>query len=248
MALRQRSKCSRQMYVPRATAVSGSAQTRVGRPVCSAEKAIESAQQRAAAGQHQAVVDQVGGQIGAALVERGLDGVDDLQQRRAERLANLLAGDRGLARQAADRVDAAHFVGQLFFQRIGAADVDPQPLGGARADAQAVVPPEIVDDGLVHGVAAHADRLLRHDVAQAEHGHFGRAAADVADHAGHGLGDRQRRADRGGLGLGHDEHLASAGPLGAVVDGPLFDRRDAAGHGHQHARLDAASRGGGPCE
>ena len=92
-------------------------------------------------------------------------------------------------------------------------------------------------------IASPATRieLFGHDIAQAEHGHVGRAAADVADHAGHRLGDGQAGADRRGLGFGDDQHLAGAGPLGAVVDGPLFDRRDAAGHGDQHARLGAQS-------
>jgi len=39
-------------------------------------------------------------------------------------------------------------------------------------------------------------------------GHLGRATADVADHAGGGLGDGQADADHRGLGFGHDPHLA----------------------------------------
>ena len=119
----------------------------------------------------------------------------------------------GFARQAADRVDAADFVGQFFLERIGAADLDPQLLGGVGGDAEVVMPSQIIDDRPIHGVAGHADRLLGHDIAQAEHGHFGRAAADVADHAGHRLGNGQPGADGRGLGLGHDQHLAGAGPL-----------------------------------
>ena len=81
-----------------------------------------------------------------------------------------------------------------------------------------------------------ADRLGGHGVGQAHHGHLGGAAADVADHAGRRLGDGQADADRGGLGLGHDPHLAGPGAVDAVEDGPLLDRRDAAGHAHQHPR------------
>ena len=88
----------------------------------------------------------------------------------------------------------------------GAADVDPQAFGGRQADAEAVVAAEVVDDRPIHAVAAGADALGGHDVAQAHHGHLGRAAADVADHAGQRFGDRQAGADGRGLGLGHDPH------------------------------------------
>ena len=49
-----------------------------------ADKAVDSAQQGATAGQHQPVIDQIRGQVGAARVERVLDGVDNLQQRRGQ--------------------------------------------------------------------------------------------------------------------------------------------------------------------
>ena len=157
------------------------------------DEAVDAPQQGPAAAKHQPVVDQVGGQIGTAMVERGLDGFEDFLQGIGQRLADLLAGDRGLARQAADGVDAAQLDRPLLFQRIGAADVDLQPLGGGQPDAEAVVAAQIIDDGLVHPVAAGADRLGGHGVGQAHHGHFGGAAADVADHAGHRLGNGQAR-------------------------------------------------------
>ena len=74
-------------------------------------------------------------------------------------------------------------------------------------------------------------------VAQAHHGHLGRAAADVADHAGQRFGDRQAGADGCRLGLGHDPNLSGPGPLDAVEDGPFFHGGDAAGHAHQHLGL-----------
>ena len=93
---------------------------------------------------------------------------------------------------------------------------------------------KVIDDRAIHAVAAGADALGGHHVAEAHHGHLGRAAADVADHAGQRFGDRQAGADGRGLGLGHDPHLAGPGPLHAVEDGPLFHGRNAAGHAHQH--------------
>ena len=102
--------------------------------------------------------------------------------------------------------------------------------------SQAVVPPQVVDDGRVHRFAADADRAGGDDVRQADDGHFGRAVADVADQAGHRLGHGQARAERGGDGLGDQQHLPGAGAGGAVVEGPLLDGRDRAGGGDEHAR------------
>ena len=104
------------------------------------------------------------------------------------------------------------------------------------ADPQAVVAAQIIDDGLVHAVAAGADGLGGHGVAEAHNGHFGGSAADVADHAGGRLGDGQADADGRGAGLGHEPDLAGAGAVDAVEGRPLLDRRDAARHADQHAR------------
>ena len=139
-------RCSRQISSPWATAVSGSGGDADRQAGLLGEEAVEPPQQRAAAAKHQAVVDQVGGQVGTALVERGLDGLEDRLQRIGQGLADLFAGDGRLAGQAADGVQAADLVDPFFFQRVGAADVDPQPLGGGQADPQAVVAAEVIDD------------------------------------------------------------------------------------------------------
>ena len=44
------------------------------------DEAVDPPQQRPAAAEHQAVVDQIGGQVGTAMVERGLDGLEDFLQ------------------------------------------------------------------------------------------------------------------------------------------------------------------------
>ena len=55
---------------------------------------VQAAQQRAAAGEHDAAGDEVAGQLGRAAVEGGADGRDDAGERRVHRLAQLVAGDR----------------------------------------------------------------------------------------------------------------------------------------------------------
>ena len=128
-----------------------------------------------------------------------------------------------------------------------AADFDLDVLGTLLADPQREVPLEVVDDRLVHFVAGDADRAADDDVGQAENGDVGRAAADVADHAGHRLGNRQPGADAGRLRLFQQVDASGSGPFGTVEDGPLFDRRDSARNGDHHARTQARPIGGSPC-
>ena len=116
------------------------------------------------------------------------------------------------------------------------------------ADAERKVLLDVFDDGLIHFVAGDADGAADDDVGQAEDGDFGRAAADVADHAGHRLGDREPGADAGRFGLFDQIDAAGAGAFGAVEDGPLLDRRDASGDGNHHARPHARATGGWPSE
>ncbi len=150
-------------------------------------------------------------------------------------MADFIAADRRRAGQAADRIRAADLGHAFLLQGKSAADFDPQRFGGRQPDAEAVVAAQVIDDRTIHAVAAGADALGGHHIAQAHYGHLGRAAADVADHAGQRFGDRQAGADGRRLGLGHDPHLSRPGPLHAVEDSPLFHGRNAARHPHQHA-------------
>ena len=202
------------MSRPLATVANGWGSKRTGTPRALGEEAIQPAQQAAAAAEHHAVLREIGRQVGTALVERGAQGVDDFFQRVLQGMADFFAADRRPAGKAADRIRAADLGDEFLFQGKGAADVDPQAFGGGQADAEAVVAAEVIDDRPIHAVAAGADAFRGHRIAQAHHGHLGRAAADVADHAGQRLGDRQAGADGRGLGLGHDPHLRGPRPAG----------------------------------
>ena len=62
------------------------------------------------------MLHQIGGQVGTAMVERGLDGVENLLQRVVQGLADFFAGDRGPSGQTADGVQAADLGDQFLFQ------------------------------------------------------------------------------------------------------------------------------------
>ena len=88
--LPSRSIRSSAMPQPRTTQVSGSSATSTGRPVSSASKAVEVAQQRAASGEHHAALGDVGAELGRGLLERVLDAGDDLVQRVGQRFEDLV--------------------------------------------------------------------------------------------------------------------------------------------------------------
>ena len=68
---------------------------------------------------------------------------------------------------------------------------------------------DVLRDGLVHGVAGHADRLAVDDAGERDDGDVGRAAADVHDHVAGGFGDRQPGADRRGHRFLDEVHFAA---------------------------------------
>ena len=96
---------------------------------------------------------------------------------------------------------------------------------------------DVVDDRLVHLVAADAQRLRDDDAAERDDGDLGRAAADVDDHVPGRLGDRQPGADRGGHRLLDQVRLARAGRERRLLDGALLDARDAGRNADDDARV-----------
>ena len=106
---------------------------------------------------HDALVHDVGHQLGRGLLDRLLDRVDDLRDRRLERLADLVAGHLDAARQAGQQVAAAEGHRPLLRSRVGRSDRDLDLLGGPLAHQQVVLAPREADDVGVHLVAADAD-------------------------------------------------------------------------------------------
>ena len=68
---------------------------------------VEAGEQRAAAGEHDALVHDVGHQLGRRLLDGVLDRVDDLDDRRLDGLADLVGADLDAARKAGEQVAAA---------------------------------------------------------------------------------------------------------------------------------------------
>ena len=154
----------------------------------------------------------------------------------ARRISSRREDDR--LRQAGEHVAAAHLGLQLLAQVPGGADLELDLLGRLLADEELVVALDVIDDRLVHLVAADAQRLRDDDPAERDDRDLGRAAADVDDHVPGRLGDGEPGADRGGHRLLDQVRLARAGRQRRLLDRALLD----AGHAGRDADDDARMR------
>src|SRR5439155_11966816 len=85
---------------------------------------VESAEERAPAGEVDALVHDVGDELRRRLFDGVLDGVDDLIDGRVERLADLRARDLDRTRQTGEQVAAAKERRDLFVERVRRPDRD----------------------------------------------------------------------------------------------------------------------------
>ena len=123
----------------------------------------------------------------------------------------------------------------------GGADADLDVLGGAFPHHQVVHLFQVAADGIAEFIARHPHRLGNHRALEAEHRHFGGAAADVHDHRAHRLSNRQASADGGGHRFIHQVHLPGATETG-LPHGPAFHPGHTAGDAdHQPGRHHAAA-------
>src|SRR5712691_485734 len=121
---------------------------------------IEIAEQSPAAGQHDPLVDDVGGGFGCGVLEGNLDRLDDRADRLGEAFRNLPLADYDLLGDAVDQVAALdlHDPALAVLGHAGRADLLLDAFGTALADQEVMITPDIGDDRLVHLVTAHPDR------------------------------------------------------------------------------------------
>ncbi len=202
-----------------------------------AQAFVEIRQQGPAASQDDAAIHDVGGQLGRRLVERRLDRLDDLLHRLVERAPHLLGAEHHGLRQAGEHVPPPDLSLQLFAHVVGRADLELDLLCCLLPDQQLVLALDVIDDRLVHLVAAHAQRLRDDDPAQGDDGDLGRAAADVDNHVSRRLRDRKSRADRGGHRLLDQVRLSRARAERCLFHRTLLHACDAGRNADDDARM-----------
>src|ERR1017187_271261 len=195
-----------------------------------ADALVEILDERAAAGEHDATVADVGGKLRWGALERDADGVDDGRDIFGERFADFAVVNRDRARHALDQVAAFDFEGHRLFERVRRANFDFDLFGGALTDEQVIFPFQVVHYGFVHFVSGDADRTRIDDSAHGDDSDVRGAAADIDDHVSGGLLDGQAGADGGSHGLFDEIDFAGASAIGGVLHGAFFNRRDFAGN------------------
>jgi hypothetical protein len=148
---------------------------------------------------------------GGGLLQAGTDRRHDGPDRLPERLLDLIACDDDAPGEAVDEVPSldVHLLA-CSARRGGRAQVDLNLLRLPLPDQQAVDPPHVLNDGLVHLVAGDSHGLTVDDPGQGHDRHLGRAPANVHDHVGAWGFDREASPEGGGHRLLDQVHLAGA--------------------------------------
>ena len=200
------------------------------------EAAVETAEQRAAAGEHDPTGADVRGELGRSRLKRLHDRVDDRGDRLRYRGSRIVRRDRRAPQEARQPVSAGDLGLEMLRQLPGRAARDLRGLRRFGADEQALDGVEVAHDRLVELVTADADRLPHDHLAQRQDRDLRRSAADVDDHAALRLGDREPGADRGGQRLLDQHDRSRAGGHRRLLDGFALDLGDAARHAEDDAR------------
>jgi hypothetical protein len=176
-----------------------------------AEPFVEAGEERPSAGEDDAAVHDVRGELGRRLVEGRADRVQDLADRLLERVADLVRGDDDRLREAGQHVAAADFGLDLVLELERGPDFELDLLGRLLADQELVFLLDVAGDRLVHLVAADSEALRDDDAAQGDDCDLGGAAADVDDHVSGRFAYREAGADRGGHRLFDQVGFSGAG-------------------------------------
>jgi hypothetical protein len=149
-----------------------------------AQDSVHVRQHGAAAGEDDALVDDVGGQFGRGVLEADLHRLDDGADRLLQALRDLPLGDDQLLRDTVHQVTALdlHGAALAVVGCTGRGNGLLDALSRAFADQQIMVAADVADDRLVHLVAADPDGARIDDAAERQDGNFRRAAADIDHH------------------------------------------------------------------
>src|SRR5436190_5179267 len=118
---------------------------------------VKIAEQRAAASQHDPLIDDVGGELGSGVLERHLDRLDNRAYRFGEAFGDLALTDHDFFGHSVHQVAPLdlHYAPLAVLGHAGGTYLLLDPLGAALADEEIMVAADIGDDRLVHLVAAH---------------------------------------------------------------------------------------------
>src|SRR5712692_11689308 len=176
-----------------------------------AQHVVQTWEQRPAARQYDAGLDNIRGDLGRRSLETGAHRFDNGLDRLAQGLANLLVRDEDRLRNPVDQITAfdLHRAARApRGRRRAQGELDL--FGAALPDEQVIVLANVLHDGLVHLVARDPHRLAVHDAGQRDDRHLRRASADINDDVAVRLLHGDPCPDGGGHRLFDEVHLAGA--------------------------------------
>ena len=205
---------------------------------------VKAPDQAAAAGHDDAVGGDVRHQLRGRPLQNGVNGVYNALGRLLEGLDHLAGGDGDGPGETHHLVVAGDLHGLLLRAGEDAAERDLQLLRRAGANEQIVLAADILDDGVVKGVAGDLDGGGLHHTGQGDDGNIRGAAADIHHQVALRLGDVNAGADGGGHRLFDEVDLPCACVDAGVDDGPLLHLSDAGGDADDHTGLEKADGSG----
>ena len=189
-------------------------------------------QRRRAAGQHDALLEDVGSQLGRRPLQHALNGLNQLRHGLPQRLVDLHRGDGLRPGHAGDQVAARHVHGHLVGLGNGAADAHLDLVRRALADEQVVLLAQVADDGVIEVIAADAVAGGDDHLAHGQHRDVSHSGAHVHDHGAVGLAEVDAHAQRRRHGAIQQLRVPGARVEHQVDDGALLHVIDAGGHGN----------------
>ena len=202
-----------------------------------ADTLVEASQEGAAAGQVDAVLIDIGGQLGGSGGEGVEDSLLDAGDALVEGVGDLLVVDRDFLGEtgeevAAEGTEVLWGVGQF---ADGGADGDFHLFGHTHTDNHIVLPFHIVYNVVVEFVTSHLDGGVADDATQRDDSDLGGTASDVDHHVAFGLQHVDADTDGCCHRLMNHADFFGASLFGALADGTFFDIGDAAGDADDHA-------------
>ena len=233
---RRLSKESRHIPAPCTTHSSGVATRWTGTAVSSASRLASPRQHGAAAGQVDALVDDVLCELGRRFAEAADDSGHDQIDLLADRVSHLLGREDHRLRQTGRDLAPTHFRFHLVCERKRGADGQLELFAGPLPDGDAVLVTDVVLDGGVHVEATTADGVRGDDPTKGDDRGLGRSSPDVDHHVADRLVDVESGADGGGHRLLDEMRGGGAGTPGRLFHRTPLDRGDGRGDTDQDPR------------
>src|SRR3989344_552908 len=194
-------------------------------------------EQRRTAGEDDAVVNDIGGELGRRILQHLAYRLRHLAELSPHRLHELVGRELHRAREPAHQIAPLDGEREFFIERYGGADLNLQLLGALVADGEIVLFFDVVNDCPVQPVARALHARRGDDAAERYHRDIYRSSSDVRDHASNRLLDRDARADGGEYRLLYYICILRARLHCRFNDCALLGRGHAGGNRDKHRRL-----------